>query len=253
MDLRWYIANWKMYLSSIEEETFFIKHKHELINLAKSNNIVLCPSYLGIGLARGIFKNSLSIGAQDCSEELKGAHTGQISIKSLSDIDVSFVIIGHSERRQKFYETDESISKKIAAAWKYEVTPILCVGESKEQFDNQESFLHVTEQLSVLDLALSMMEEQKSYPCFIAYEPIFSIGTGVMAPHDHIKAMLALIDEKAPHNSMANGLSCSITKLYGGSVKAANSRMLKEVPGIEGFLIGKSSINFAEFKKIIDT
>ncbi|PCI74601.1 triose-phosphate isomerase [Candidatus Dependentiae bacterium] len=253
MDLRWYVANWKMYLSSIEEEAFVSENRQDLIRLADEKNIVLCPSYLGIGLIRGKGEKNISLGAQDCSEEDKGAHTGQISAESLSDIAVDFVIVGHSERRQKYFETDEIISKKIAAAWKAELTPILCVGESKEQFDKQESFSYVTEQLTVLDLALTMMQEEKRYPCFVAYEPLFSIGTGVVAPHDHIKLMLALIDEKTPHSSMAKGLSCSITKLYGGSVNASNSGKLKKIPGVEGFLIGKSSINFAEFKKIIDT
>ncbi len=251
----WCIANFKMYKKPVQEISFFLENRDQIQTMSAQDKLIFCPSFLSLSSISFMMKDAkIMLGAQNCAIEEEGAFTGEVSATSLAQVGVRFVIIGHSERRLYQNETDEVLISKLVAAFSAGLVPIFCVGESKACFEAGESISFIQSQLQVLSQAFELLSleisEYKQMGCIVAYEPVFSIGTGIIPPHDHIEDVLASIENQLVASS---GVSCDVIKIYGGSVNAENAGELKSIPGVEGFLIGKSSINFAEFKKIIDT
>lgn len=187
---------------------------------------------------------ALSLGAQDCHHEDKGAYTGDISAKMLSEIGCEFVIVGHSERRVYHKESDKKIAKKIQAALRNNIQPILCIGEPREVRDEGKHLEFITNQL-----LNSLPQDGEIFNIIIAYEPIWSIGTG-KTPTTNELAEMSLHIKKTITEKMANRYK-NLYIIYGGSITINNFEQLMNAPAIDGLLIGKASLDPDQFCKIV--
>ncbi len=240
-------GNWKMNMLPNEAIQFI----EELIPLVKDteNEVILCVPYTDLFYALLTAQNTnIKIGAQNMHYEEKGAYTGEISAQMLKSINVEYVIIGHSERRQYFNETDETVNKKIKAAFTNGLKPIVCVGETLEQRENGETVKIITNQTK---LALEGLTDEQVKNTIIAYEPIWAIGTGKTATsEDANNSIKAIRDEicQIYGQNVANGVIIQ----YGGSVKSSNAKELFEMSDIDGGLVGGASLKSEEFSKIVN-
>ena len=240
-------GNWKM--NMLPDEA--IKFIEELTPLVRDteNEVVLCVPYTDLFYALLTAQNTnIKIGAQNMHFEEKGAYTGEVSGEMLKSINVEYVIIGHSERRQYFAETDETVNQKIKAAFRVGLKPIVCVGETLEQREAGETVAIITKQT---ELALEGLTDEQVQNTIIAYEPIWAIGTGKTATkedaNESIKAIRNKIAEKYGQ-MIANGVIIQ----YGGSVKSSNAKELFEMSDIDGGLVGGASLKADEFSKIVN-
>lgn len=242
-----FIGNWKMYLSSREEEKFLKKNKDVLANLASSDNrnIVLCPSFLSLQKAVSILSDTeISIGAQTCSSKEAGASTGDIAASALKEIGIKYCIVGHSERRQHAHETSADGAKKITQLVKNKIQPIICIGETELERKKREASSRLTEQLTP---AIEAMHAGASTPFLVAYEPVWAIGTGFLPTADELQKTIswihAFIQAELPGQNY--------TVLYGGSVTDSTLKGIRGIQGLQGFLIGRASVDFQALKKIV--
>lgn len=230
------IGNQKAYMN-IDHVDEFIKHSSYIEN---NNNIVVCPS--SIYLDR--FKNtSFLIGSQNVSNYPNGSSTGELSAEQLKSIGISYAIIGHSERRQNQHETNEDINIKIKNLLKYNITPILCVGESKNDRD-QNKYKEIL--LTELQEGLKDLSTESVDKIIIAYEPIWAIGTGIIPTNNEIDEVVKYIKE-----IIKKDYNCNIKVVYGGSVNEKNIDLLNEIDNVDGYLIGGASTKIEAFKEII--
>ena len=240
-------GNWKMNMLPNEAMAFI----EQLTPLVKNteHEVILCVPYTDLFYslltAQG---TNIKIGAQNMHWEEKGAYTGEVSGKMLKSIQVEYVIIGHSERRQYFAETDETVNKKIKAALQNELKPIVCVGETLEQRESGEAQNIITTQTK---LALEGLSKEQMQNVMIAYEPIWAIGTGKTATsndaNESIKAIRKQISELYGEEVAQNTII-----LYGGSVKPENSKELFSTSDIDGGLVGGASLKVEDFERIIN-
>lgn len=240
-------GNWKMNMLPGEAIEFIT----ELTPLVKDtkNEVILCVPYTDLFYALLTAQNTnIKIGAQNMHYEESGAYTGEVSGKMLKSINTEYVIIGHSERRQYFNETDETVNKKIKAAFKNSLKPIVCVGETLEQKENGETIKIITNQI---ELALKGLNNEQVKNTIVAYEPIWAIGTGKTATsvdaNESIKAIRNKISE-----IYGKEVAEEIIILYGGSVKSSNAKELFEMSDIDGGLVGGASLKAEEFSKIVN-
>jgi triosephosphate isomerase len=192
-------------------------------------------------------KIPIVLGAQDCHWEDKGAFTGEVSPSMLAKLNASYVIVGHSERRQLFGETDENVNRKVKAVLAHGMTPIMCVGESLEEREAGATDAKVTGQV---EAGLAGVSREQVGALVIAYEPIWAIGTGRTATPSDAQATIATIRAKvrAVHG---DGAGASVRIQYGGSVKAANAAELMAEPDVDGALVGGASLDPDEFARIV--
>ena len=240
-------GNWKMNMLPNEA----IKFIDELTPLVKDteNEVVLCVPYTDLFYALLTAQNTnIKIGAQNMHWEEKGAYTGEVSGQMLKSIGVQYVIIGHSERRAYFAETDETVNKKIKSAFKYELKPIVCVGETLKQREEGKAKEIVTSQI---EKALYGLSEEQVQNTIIAYEPIWAIGTGKTATSEDANEMTKAIREKIS-NIYGQMVAERVIIQYGGSVKSANAKELFSMSDIDGGLVGGASLNVEEFAKIVN-
>lgn len=232
------IGNWKMYKTGSEASQFI----HALIPLIKDTSaraflaVPFTALYEAVQAAMG---SKIIIGAQNMHDADEGAYTGEVSAPMLKSAGVQFVILGHSERRELFGESDAFINRKVKSALKNGLKPILCIGETSAQRENNQTRTILAEQLKN-SLAGLLPEELKEV--VIAYEPIWAIGTGKSATPDMAQETHAMIRAHLPK---------IVPILYGGSVKPENSRALLSQPDIGGALVGGASLNVQSFAKII--
>ena len=225
----------------------FITRLSSSINEVKSE-IVLCVPYTDLFYTLLTAQNTnIRIGAQNMHWEETGAYTGEISGKMLEVINVEYVIIGHSERRQYFAETDETVNKKVKSAFKYNLKPIVCVGEALEQKEAGKTSEIITTQTK---LALEGLSTEQVKNVIIAYEPIWAIGTGKTATSEDANNSIKEIRNEIK-NIYGEEVANEVSILYGGSVKAANAKELFETSDIDGALVGGASLSVEEFKNII--
>jgi len=184
----------------------------------------------------------LRLGAQDCGIEEAGQYTGEVSAKLLKEVNCEYVIVGHSERRKFHHETNEMIAKKIIQVQKNSMTPVVCVGESKEIRDLGQHFDFVKNQI----LSIPAISYEK---LVIAYEPIWAIGTGQTATIEQIAEMTSFIQQISKEKFIHSAKKLFI--LYGGSVNSANSVDILNINSVNGLLVGKSSLDIVEFTKIL--
>ncbi len=214
--------------------------------LFESTDVVIAPPALHLEAVRSsLTQPHFFLAGQDCSEHENGAYTGEISISMLKDVGCSYVIVGHSERRQFFGETDERVALKVAAAAAADVTPIICVGETLLERKDSMTDKVIERQVSA---AFSRINDKAGLTAIVAYEPVWAIGTGESASpeqaqqvHLLIRGFLSEYDEK---------LAESTRILYGGSVKPDNAMSLFAMPDIDGGLIGGASLDAKSFINI---
>lgn len=240
-------GNWKMNMLPNEA----ISCVDELSKLVKDteNEVILCVPYTDLFYALLTAQNTnIKIGAQNMHFEEKGAYTGEVSGPMLKSIGVEYVIIGHSERRQYFAETDETVNKKVKAAHKYGLKPIVCVGETLEQKEAGETTNVITTQTR---LALDGLSKEQVEGTIIAYEPIWAIGTGKTATSEDANNSIKEIRKEIAKN-YGQEVADRVIIQYGGSVKSGNAKELFTTSDIDGGLVGGASLKADEFAKIVN-
>ncbi len=241
-------GNWKMNKTLSETRTFAEELK-PLIGKPKWCEVVLCVPYVNIPAAVRLFKESrIAIGAENCHYEATGAYTGEVSADMLKELGVKYVIIGHSERRQYYNETDVTVNKKVHAALAAGLYPIVCVGESLEQRE-----LDVTMELIAYQVkcALSGVSADKMRHVVIAYEPIWAIGTGKTATAEQAGEVCEAI-RAVVRKLYGARVARAVTVQYGGSMNAKNASELLAQPDVDGGLLGGASLNPADFTTIVN-
>ena len=240
-------GNWKMNMLPdaairfIDEITPMVKDTE--------NEVVLCVPYTDLFYALLAAQNTnIKIGAQNMHWEESGAYTGEVSGKMLKAIGVEYVIIGHSERRQYFAETDETVNKKLKAAFANDLKPIVCVGETLEQREAGMANDIITSQT---EKALDGLTEEQVANTIIAYEPIWAIGTGKTATSEDANNAIKAIRNKIS-NLYGQNVSERVIIQYGGSVKSTNAQELFSMSDIDGGLVGGASLKVDEFAKIVN-
>lgn len=238
-------GNWKMNKTPSEAVEFVTALKERVAD-ANTEVVVGVPFVCLPGVIAAVKGSNIKVAAQNMHFEEKGAFTGEISGPMLADLGVDYVIIGHSERREYFAETNETVNKKAHAIFKYGMTPIICCGESLEQREQGVTADHIRYQIKVALLGLSA--EQVSN-LVIAYEPIWAIGTGKTATNEQANEVCAIIREtvKELYNSE---VSEAVRIQYGGSVNAKNAAELFAMSDIDGGLVGGASLKLDDFEVI---
>ena len=239
-------GNWKMNKSPNDVKTF-MESFPTLVKDADAE-VVLCVPYIDLKTALDLAAGTnVKIGAQNMHYEEKGAFTGEISPKMLKDINVEYVIIGHSERREYYKETDESVNRKLKAAFEYGLKPILCVGETLSQREEGVTKSFVTTQV---EKALDGRTNNQVASTIIAYEPIWAIGTGKTASKEDANEVCGWIREKV--RELYGNAADEVVIQYGGSVKSSNAKELFSMSDIDGGLVGGASLDPEEFSKIVN-
>lgn len=235
-------GNWKMNHGPKAAEDF-LKEFSPL--LSPHLEWVIFPPYVTIQKVKELLKERpVKVGGQNCHTEINGAFTGEVSVPMLAELGCEYVLIGHSERRQYFGETNESCATKISMATQYDLVPMYCVGESGEERKSNQTELVLKSQLEH-----GLKKWNPNSPLVLAYEPVWAIGTGVVATptmaeeaHRFIRSTLAQI--------AGSQRAAEIQILYGGSVKPDNSMELASRPNIDGFLVGGASLTAKSFAQI---
>ena len=239
-------GNWKMNMLPNEAMSFIT----ELEPYAKNAKceIILCVPYTDLFYSLLTAQNTnIKIGAQNMHWEEKGAYTGEVSPNMLKCINVEYVIIGHSERRQYFAETDETVNKKIKSALNHGLKPILCVGETLEQRENNMQDAIISNQIKSALKGIESIEN-----IIIAYEPIWAIGTGKVATKEDANNTIKII-RSTVKELYGDNVAQNVCILYGGSVKKENAKELFSTSDIDGALVGGASLKVDEFAKILES
>ncbi len=238
-----YVANWKMYLSLDDSCSLIERHAQELAQLSAHGDIVICPSYVALGKLAGRKKYVFSWGAQDCSYEASGAYTGDINAQTLKQAECTFCIVGHSERREYYGETDIQVAQKVTQLFECGITPIVCIGETAKDRLSENYFEVLQSQLlPIIDIC-----SRHNSPIVFAYEPIWAIGKEVIPDQNDIFEATNFI-KSLVHNTLPH---LPARFLYGGNVSAETISSLKTISILDGFLIGRASCDFQTFKKIV--
>lgn len=239
-------GNWKMNKSPKDVEEFMEKFPGLVSDT--ENEVILCVPFVDLCKAVKLSKETnVKIGAQNMHFKDSGAYTGEISPKMLKDLNVEYVIIGHSERREYFNETDETVNLKIKAALTHDLKPIVCVGETLEQRESGITKEFVTGQVRN---ALKEITEDELKKIIIAYEPIWAIGTGKTASKEDANEVCKWIRDEL--RALYGDVADEIIIQYGGSVKSSNAKELFEMSDIDGGLVGGASLEPEEFSKIVN-
>lgn len=237
-----------MYKTASEAASFSEEVKASIPASEKVDAVICAPALYLHKLVETAANTGLKIGAQTMHEEKEGAFTGEISPVQLKDIGVEYVIIGHSERRQYFNETDESANRKVLAAFEHGLAPILCVGESLEQRESGDTGNVVEAQV---EKGLADLTASQAALLVIAYEPIWAIGTGKTATAEDANEVCGIIRKKVA--SLFNDETADAIRIqYGGSVKPANIEELMNMEHIDGALVGGASLEPESFLKLLE-
>ena len=240
-------GNWKMFKTKAEAIAF----AEEFRELYKDTDVqtAICAPFTNLEALKEAFAGTeIKVGAQNVHFADEGAFTGEISVSMLEEIGVDFCIVGHSERRQYFGETDETVNKKLKKLFEGPIRPILCVGESLEERDADKAFDVVGGQIKADLEGIDAADVKK---LVIAYEPIWAIGTGRTATPDQAEEMCAFI-RKTLIELYGEEVSDEVIIQYGGSVKPANATEIMNMDEIDGALVGGASLKLKDFMEIID-
>jgi triosephosphate isomerase len=214
----------------------FLQYNKKLSKLETKHKVILCPSSINIPLFSA---SNVVLGAQNVSNNDAGAHTGEINAKQLKSYHVKYCIVGHSERREEQHITSQDTNKKIKQLLEEDIIPILCVGETKEQRIHKNYKSVIREEILT---AIKDLSESEIKKIIIAYEPIYSIGTGIVPTNEEIKEVFNIIKKILPDNKI----------LYGGSANDENVDTLKEIEEIDGYLLGGLSLKIDKLKIFIE-
>ncbi len=239
-------ANWKMHKTVAETERFLVELLPKLP--ARGAEVVICPPFPALKAATDLCAQTrATVAAQNMHEEKAGAFTGEVSAPMLVELGVRGVILGHSERRQHFAESDEALSRKVPAALEAGLRPILCVGEREAERDAGETIQVLTTQI---DADMADVAGERLAEVVIAYEPIWAIGTGRTATPEQAQEAIAHIRERLAARDADSAEGARI--LYGGSVKPDNAAELIGQPDIDGALVGGASLDPVDFLAIVE-
>ncbi len=232
-------GNWKMYKTQAESQEFLQGFLPALEETPQGREVVLCVPFTDLNLlSKSLHGSRIQLGAQNVHWEESGAYTGEISGPMLQEVGIRYVIVGHSERRQYFGETDETVNLRLKAAQKNDLTPILCVGETKQQRDAGE-----TESLIIRQLEKGLVNVDQTN-LVIAYEPIWAIGTGDTCETSEANRVISVIRKQLKNPD--------VPIQYGGSVKPNNIDEIMIQPEIDGVLVGGASLEPASFARIVN-
>jgi triosephosphate isomerase len=237
-------ANWKMHKTVAEAGEFVDALLPRIA--ATQSDVVICPPFTALtAVVERRYGTAVKVAAQNMHEEASGAFTGEVSAPMLVELDVEAVVLGHSERRQLFGETDEALARKVPAALAAGLEPILCVGETEEARDAEqtEAVLELQLQADLAEVVGARLGE-----VVVAYEPIWAIGTGRTATPEQAQEACAFIRDAVRERG---GPADAVRILYGGSVKPGNAAELMAQPDIDGALVGGASLDPAEFAEIV--
>lgn len=238
-------GNWKMNKTPAQAEALISELTEK--NIPEGVEVVVCPAAVCLERAsKAVAGTSIKLGAQNVHFEEKGAYTGEVSAEMLKELAVSYAIVGHSERRQYFAETDETVAKRAFAAYESGITPIICVGESLEQREQG-----VTDELVGMQtkIALAPFTADQVAQIVIAYEPVWAIGTGKTATAEQANETIAAIRNAV--REVYGDAADEVRILYGGSMNAKNAAELMSMSEIDGGLIGGASLKADDFAAII--
>lgn len=242
------VGNWKMN-KTLTDAVDFIEELSQSLGKQTEVNIAVCAPFTCLAkIVKKASASNIAIGAQNMHPEPSGAFTGEISAAMLRDIFVSYVILGHSERRLYFNETDDFINKKILAALNANLKPILCVGETLEEREKGKAQEVIENQLKK---GLNGVAKSQTDRLIVAYEPVWAIGTGKTATPELAQEMHTFI--RSVLETLFNATAKKIYILYGGSMKADNAQALLQEENIDGGLVGGASLSLKSFKDIIET
>ena len=241
------VANWKMNQGVEASLKYIANILHKEIPADKID-VALCPPYtslysMGIALA----ESDIMLGAQNCNAQVSGAFTGEISCDFLREVGCEYVIVGHSERRKIFNESDESIRDKVDRVLQSEMVPILCIGETEEERQDDKTFHVIKKQLR---LGFQGLDPKIANRVVIAYEPVWAIGTGNAATAEQAEEVHQYIRNELGE-ILSSEAAQKMTILYGGSVKTSNIKELMACPNIDGGLVGGASLDVDDFVDII--
>ncbi|MBW1740194.1 MAG: triose-phosphate isomerase [Deltaproteobacteria bacterium] len=240
-------GNWKMYKTGPQAAELATRLK-SLVSDVTDVDIMVAPAFTALGVVAEILKGSvIHLGGQDLFWEVEGAYTGEISAPMLKAAGCTYVIIGHSERRQYFGETNATVNKKIRAALLEGLIPVMCIGESEAERESNQTFSVVQKQLEEGLQGLTSDEAQK---LTLAYEPVWAIGTGKTATTDQAQEVHEFI-RKRVETAFGNSVANTIRILYGGSVKPENISDLMAMADIDGALVGGASLDADSFAAIV--
>ena len=236
-------ANWKMN-KTVEEARALVYAMSARLREIKGVEKVLCPPYLSLLAVHAQLEGSdLGLGAQNMYWEEKGAYTGEVSPLMVKEL-CQYVILGHSERRAYFGETDETVNKKIRAAQKFDITPIFCVGETLEQYESKQTAQVVDRQMR---LGLAGIDQAFASRVIVAYEPVWAIGTGKASSSENANEVVGKVIRGALSAMFGGEAAQAIRVLYGGSVTGANGAEFFGQSEIDGALVGGASLKPDDF------
>ena len=241
-------GNWKMY-KTIPESIALVQELSGAVAGATGREIVICPPFTALAAVKpALAGTDIKLGAQNLNWDPQGAFTGEISATMLKDVGCDYVIIGHSERRQYFAETDENVNRKLKAALAANLIPIVCVGESLSEREAGITSSVVSRQVK---LGLTGLSPDEAKTIIIAYEPIWAIGTGRTATAEDANAMCAFI-RLTVTGMFGTPVADAMRIQYGGSVKPDNVDELMSTSDIDGALVGGASLKAADFARIVN-
>lgn len=241
-------GNWKMFKDVHETSELVNGIKAKLDFSLDNTQIILCPPFTSLTVAQSLIQGSaMKLGAQNMHHEEEGAFTGEVSAKMLKSVGCTHVIVGHSERRQYFGETNESINKKAKKALAAGLTPIICVGETLEEREKNITDQVISVQVKGVLRDISAADVEK---CIIAYEPVWAIGTGRNATPEEAEEVHLLI-RKLIGQMHSWVVAEKVVIQYGGSVKPENAELLLRKPNIDGALVGGASLKADSFVAIV--
>ncbi|MBM7704528.1 triose-phosphate isomerase [Metabacillus iocasae] len=241
-------GNWKMH-KVLSEATSFVEEVKGLVPTADSVESVVCAPALFLDrLVEATKGTDLKIGAQNMHFQESGAYTGEVSPVALNDLGVSYVILGHSERREMFAETDETVNKKTISAFKHGLLPIVCCGETNEEREQDQTKAVVAEQVKK---ALQGLDETQAKQVVIAYEPIWAIGTGKSSTAEDANEVCAYI-RSVVAEQFSQEVAEAVRIQYGGSVKPANIKEYMSQSDIDGALVGGASLEAQSFVQLLE-
>ncbi len=243
-------GNWKMHHDHLVAIQVVQKLSYRLEPADyEACDVVVCPPFTDLRTLQTLTEADrlpIQLGAQDCHWAEQGAYTGEVSTPMLAALRVRYVIVGHSERRQLFGETDEDVNRKAKAVLKHEMTPIVCVGETLEERERGDTEERVVDQIAGAFTGVRAADAER---CVVAYEPIWAIGTGRNATPDDANDTIAVIRDAL--RRLYAGAADDVRIQYGGSVKPGNISDLMAMPEIDGALVGGASLDPDDFARIV--
>lgn len=242
-----YVANWKAYFTPNQAYQWAKSHKEALGTLSKNSPIIICPSFDALSIVAQEIKGTPTyLAAQDCSAHHAGPYTGQVLSTSLKEIGCTYCIIGHSEVRQEYHETPAQIAAKACLLLDNGITPIICIGETAHDYDLNRGAQAIEQQLTPILTAIKK-ENHALKTIAIGYEPLWAIGTSIVPKSSYLAQQLEAI--KRLCNQHLPDYQALL--LYGGSIDETNALTFKNIPLLDGILIGHASTDFQKLQKIV--